>query len=92
MKSSIGKETVVVPLTGLAPDAAIRATQRVFDCWFSPGCLVIDALWRHGPGLRCQKVLRDAGCLGMQVRGMADSHVIDQPAAADDDESDNDKQ
>jgi hypothetical protein len=92
MKSSVGKETTPVPLTGFAPDAAVRTAQWIIDCWFSPGCLVIDALWRHGPGLRRQKVLCDAGRLGVQVRGMGYRRIIDQPTAADDDESNDDKQ
>ncbi len=92
MKCSIGKETAAVPLTGLAPDAAVRTTQWVVDRWFPPGCLGIDALRRHGPGLRRQEVLRDAGRLGVQIRWMSGRPVIDQPAAADNDESDDNKQ
>jgi hypothetical protein len=92
MKSSVGKETTPVPLTGFAPDAAVRTAQWVVDCWFSPGCLVIDALWRHGPGLRRQKVLRDASRLGMQVRRVGSRRIIEQPTAADDDESHDDEQ
>ncbi len=92
MKSPIGEETTAIPLTGFAPDAAVRAAQWVVDCWFSPGCPVIDALWRHRLGLRRQKVLRDAGRLGVPVRGMGDCRVIEQSAAADDHESDDDEQ
>jgi hypothetical protein len=92
MKSSIGEETMPIPLTGLAPDAAVRAAQWIVDCWFPPGCIVIDTLRRHRLSLCRQEILCDAGCLGVQVRGMGYRRIIDQPTAADDDESNDDEQ
>jgi hypothetical protein len=43
-------------------------------------------------GLHCQEILRDTGGLGVQICWVDGHRVIDQPAGANDDEEDDDKQ